>query len=653
MGDPEPQPDPSPETDPVPSDDALEASGEAEVLVQTPVIRAGTLRSTVGCLSSLVIHLLVVILLALWMVPGLVKTVVAPLEVRVPDDRVEELETTFLDEQEHAAKELSFAVASGDPTLGAENSQAEKFSDVEVDDSLLEDPIGVTVDIDGMLAAVAGRSDLIEEVPEGTPGKGRAVVDGYQEAIDRITREILLMLYKQRVLVVWCFDQSESMKDDQQEIRDRIERVYEELGLSDRASGDALHTVITSYGKSFIVHTKAPTGDYAEIRAAIDQVPIDPSGEEMMCRAVGQSISLYRDYAIKGQRRMALILVTDESGDREGNVQYLEPAIAAARAARCKIFVLGREAVFGYPYVFFRYRHPQTGRPHWLRVDRGPETAFVEQLQINGFRRRHDAHPSGFGPYEQSRMARESGGIFFLLPSVESSLVRGDNRRYELEAMRWYHPDLRSRQEIFFDRDKHELRSLVWKVINDLNPYSKTKAKVVEVRDNFSPDFRQFVGQAQENKAKALLLIQYMAEASKVLEEKAFLRERESEIRWKANYDLICAQLIAYQARLYEYGAYLDQFVKNPVQVPLQKPPNLRLTHWDIRTRKKTLTGEQIDEHVRRSNELFEAVVEAHPGTPWAARAEWEMRRGYGVELKPVYEPPYKQISNPDPLPKL
>jgi len=641
MDDPEHQPE---------SESLPQSEPEVERL---PLFSRGFLRSVFGFLASMLFHLTAVILLAVWVMPGLVQPSVAPLTVRAPAEAVEELETVFLDEQSRPASELSFAVASGDPNVGVEAAASEQVGQVNLDESLLQDPVGVEVNVDGMLASMAGRSDLIQEVPEGTLGQGRAVVDGYQEAIDRITREILLMLYQQKVLVIWCFDQSESMKDDQAEIRDRIERVYTELGLSERAAGDALTTVVTSYGESFAVHTKAPTSDFAEIRAAIDKVPIDPSGEEMMCEAVARSIALYRDYAIKSRRRTALVLVTDECGDREGNVQYLEPAIAEAKAARCKIYVLGREAVFGYPYVYFRYRHPQTGRPHWLRVDRGPETAFVEQLQTNGFRRRHDAHPSGFGPYEQSRMAQQTGGIFFLLPSLEDNLVRGDDRRYELEAMRWYHPDLRSRQEIFEERDKHELRSLLWKIINDLNPYSQTRSKVVEVRDDFSPDFQKFVAQVQQEKAKAKILIGYMAGAAEELEKKAFLREREPEIRWKANYDLMRAQVVAYQARLYEYGAYLDHFVKNPVQAPLQKPPDLRLEHWEIRTRKKTLTGDLIKGHVAKADELFKAVIEAHPGTPWAARAEWELKRGYGVDLYPHYEPPYKDVPNPTPLPKL
>lgn len=638
-----------------------EAIAEAEMVVAPArgglSVSSEAVRSVLGFLCSMVIHLLLVILLALWLMPGVVETSVAELTVRAPVEPVEELETVFLDQQDTPATEMTMAVSSASSMAGVEKSQAEKISEVNLDDSLLDDPVGMTVDIDGMLASVAGRNDLINEVPEGTPGQGRAVADGYQDAIDRITREIMLMLYKEKVLVVWCFDQSQSMKDDQRQIRDRVERVYSELGLSDQASGDALTTAVTSYGKEFGVHTKAPTNDYSQIRAAIDQVPIDPSGEESMCPSIARAISMHRDYAVKGRRRMALILVTDESGDRVSNVRHLESMIATAKSARCKIYVLGREAVFGYGYAYFRYRHPQTNRPHWLRVDRGPETAFVEQLQIDGFRRRYDSHPSGFGPYEQARMAQATGGIFFLLPTdekdlVHSGLARGENRRYELDAMRWYHPDLRSRKEIFLDRDRHPLRKLLWKIANDLNPYVEISGRTVEVQVRFSPDFSKFVKQVQENQGKAKVLIAYLARASKELEEKKFLREREPEVRWKANYDLMRAQVIAYQARLYEYGAYLDAFVKKPTEYPFRKGGE-HLEWLRIRTRKETLTGDTIKEHVARANELFAEVVKAHPGTPWASRAQYEKNRGYGVELRPDYEPPYKDVTNPSALPKL
>ncbi len=93
--------------------------------------------------------------------------------------------------------------------------------------------------------------------------------------------------------------------------------------------------------------------------------------------------------------------------------------------------------------------------------------------------------------------------------------------------------------------------------------------------------------------------------------------------------------------------------MKNPKVVPLTKSPNLTLTHWEIHTRKELLRPEESQSYIDLADELFEAVVHEHPGTPWAARAKDEQVRGYGVGLVPVYEPPYPQPSGPlQPIPK-
>ena len=54
-------------------------------------------------------------------------------------------------------------------------------------------------------------------------------------------------------------------------------------------------------------------------------------------------------------------------------------------------------------------------------------------------------------------MTRETGGVFFMLPSVETRLVRGnaDKRRYQLEALRPYLPDMRSRLEQLTNALRH------------------------------------------------------------------------------------------------------------------------------------------------------------------------------------------------------
>ena len=54
-----------------------------------------------------------------------------------------------------------------------------------------------------------------------------------------------------RLTVVWLFDQSNSMKDDQKEIRDRLDLVYDQLGIVGTDNSQALLTAVASYGASF------------------------------------------------------------------------------------------------------------------------------------------------------------------------------------------------------------------------------------------------------------------------------------------------------------------------------------------------------------------------------------------------------------------
>ena len=646
-------------------DDELDESGEEEdeddsdeeeeLAPREPWRLGPQLRKISSVFVSLVVHLALLVGMGMWMMPEIIPPKIQEIVSRVvteeplPEDDLKiELDERFDPQTEVEKASLPFVPqvgVAGEAGVrgGAASSGLTTVTAPQYDASVAQQVFATDVTIDAPLADAPPGKQIIAAVPDGMLGDPRAIVDNYQEAMDQITQEILWFMDKGNVLVVWCFDQSESMKDDQVEIRDRIERVYTELGLSTHQS-DRLMTGVVSFGGGFALHTQSPTSDRYKIRAAIDAVPIDPSGKEMMCEAVGRSIAHHREYAAKTNRQMLLVLVTDESGDVPNNNSYLEQAIAEAKAAKCRCYVLGREAVFGYPYAHIRWQHPQTKHVHWLQIDRGPETGFVEQLQTDGFHRRYDAHPSGFGPYEQTRLARETGGVFFMLPGLESNLVRGEKRRYELEAMRPYRPDLRARIETVTDRDASILRAAVWKVIYDLNPYQPEIAKIIEMRVEFSPNYETFVQQARLEQAKAIIYLEYLARMQQVVEAIAEYRVQEASPRWQANYDLLHAQLIAYQARMYEYGAYLEEFINKPKIVPLKKDPNLTLTSWDVRTRKEILVPEKSDPYIKRAAAMYEQILKDHAGTPWAARAELELKRGFGVELVTDYEAPYPPL---------
>ena len=590
--------------------------------------------------TSTLVHIILLLILALLALPTIVKTDLAILLNADATEEMEEFqEIEVITDVQDSSASTSSAMATADGAAVGELSS----EDVSVVlDQSMEHQLDTKLQVDiGSPLDFPEGGQLTSDFGDIMVGVGRAVVDNYDQAFDRLTSELLGMLEQGPVMVIWVFDQSESMKDDQLVIRERIDRVYAELGLNDVAQEGNLATGVTSYGKDFAVHLRQPSTDVAQVKAAIDQVPTDSSGEEMMCRALATSIDGYRDFARRTQRRTALILVSDESGNRDDNDAYLEPTIQLARESGCRIYVLGRESVFGYPYAHITWQHPQTFNVHYIPVDRGPESAYVEQLQTEGFHVRHDSLASGYGPYEQSRLSRETGGIFFMLPNVELDVIGVDDRRYRLDQMRPYRPDLRDRATLLTELKPSVLRSGLLQIIYDMNPYDPEAAKIIEMRVSFSPNIETFTQQVRTEQAKIIIYMQYLDRTRTALENVWDLRAQEADPRWQANADLMRAQLLAYKIRLYEYGAYLEYFLQRPQVVPMSKPSGehtVHFIHWSISRRPDMLTTDITGEYLELAKEMFAEVIRKHPGTPWAARAEKEMSSGFGVELTPYYQ---------------
>ena len=82
-------------------------------------------------------------------------------------------------------------------------------------------------------------------------------------------------------------------------------------------------------------------------------------------------------------------------------------------------------------------------------------------------------------------------------------------------------------------------------------------------------------------------------------------RDGEYQTRWRANYDLLYAQLLAYQARVYEYGAALDHFIANPKTAPMYKSPKATLTNWAVHLCKETKADDVTAETIANANERF------------------------------------------------
>jgi len=399
------------------------------------------------------------------------------------------------------------------------------------------------------------------------------------------------------------------------------------------------------------------------IKAAIDKVPIDPSGQENMCQSIATIINKYKQTAIRGKRKLAVIVVSDESGD-DGD--FVENAIAESRAAKAPLYFLGRESMFGFPYAHQRWIDEPTQEEFWIRIRRGPETPFPECLQWNGLHSRWDTQSSGFGPYEQVRMARESGGIFFVLPGEENSLIgegANDRRKYDFLAMREYQPNLVTRPEYVRDRSTSEFRETIWRVISTLNPnddkllFPTHDLELNIDNEHFPLSVQGFRSKAALQIVKAARAMQLIEQAIGMLETIKPLRAAEATQRWRADYDLALAQLYIFRLRLYQYLLTMD---KHANQMPAPKIP--KANEWNVWWNSQTIDPDEVqfsrlkaafgfklsrDEYREMvkteeasSIERMRMVIVNHPGTPWARRAQTELDMGFGfVVSERVWDP--------------
>jgi hypothetical protein len=541
--------------------------------------------------------------------------------------------------------------ASAQPAAAAVNVQkAAVMKEVSIRPVMTD----VALPTDAMIGEELGEGEIVGEVG--------AMVEGYGAAMGIITQEIVRMMRNEKVTVIWLFDESESMVDDRKEIRENYLRVYDELGIAStqdkdikRGGSDLLLTVVASYGKDIHEHTPRPTDNIELIKASIDKVPVDASGAENMCRSIAEMISRYKKTS--RARKLAVIVVSDESGD-DGD--FVEAAVAESRAAKAPIYFLGRESMFGFPYARQRWIDKETKEEFWPQIRRGPETPYPECLQWNGLHARWDAQSAGFGPYEQVRMARETGGIFFVLPGEETTLVgqgANDKRKYDFLSMREYQPNLVSRPEYVKDRSTSEFRETLWRVVSRLNP---TANKILF--QNHDPELniqhehfpllpKDFEPVARAQALRAVKAMNLTNEGIELLEKVKPLRASEATQRWRAGYDLALAQLYMFRLRLFQYLLAMDKHANN---MPAPKVP--KANEWNFWWDKNSaivpdqaqfdrlkaafgmkMTREEYLEMVKTEEaaavERLKAITKDHPGTPWARRAETEIGSGFGFRV--------------------
>ena len=474
------------------------------------------------------------------------------------------------------------------------------------------------------------------------------VTTGVPGAIDRITQDILLSLEERPTLVVWLFDQSGSMLRQRQEVHRRLSRVYEELGVIEAAGNPAfdrdntkpLLSSVVAFGKQVRFMLDKPTDDVGQVKSAIQSVALDDSGQEKVFTALYAAAERFKRYRrTRPYRNVMLIAFTDEAGsDQRG----LDETVQLCRRYEMPVYVVGIPAPFGRRETLVKWVDPDPKydqSPQWSPVDQGPESLFLERVQLAFFDGGNlDPMDSGFGPFALTRVCYETGGIYFAVHpnrNVNRRVGRGETADFSAhlkhffdpEVMRKYRPDYVSQQEYVRQVNSSKSRSALLRA-----------AQLSSVGRMESPQ-RRFVRRSEAELSAALSEAQKAAarlepplnELYATLRVGEADREKEISARWQAGFDLAMGRVLAAKVRTEAYNAMLAQ-AKRGMEF---KDP--KKNTWLLVGSDEISVGSKLTKAGETARMYLERVVREHPKTPWALLAQRELGSPLGWEWQEAF----------------
>ena len=615
---------------------------------------------------SLGFHLVVIIFLARIMMPEeSVKAVNLMIDDAV-DQVVEEDIPMEIQFDELLTEEIG---ADGDDGFETAAAQA------PIIDPISEDAIDLEMQLRDV-ADIVTDNDFIEATAESmaiVPVKGSVgnSVKAASGAVDRMTQEILMSMQERETVVVWMFDQSASLMEQREEIVQRFDRIYDELGIL-QAAGHAsfadkkqpLLTQVYAFGSQIKPLLKNPTPSLTTIKEAIQSIERDSTGIENVMETVVIAAKDHASYRRidkttgKPKNNVMLIIVSDESGDDKNQV---DNAIRICNQHQMPVYVIGVPAPFGRTNTEVKWVDPDPEfdqSTQWALVSQGPESVMPERLRLDSTGTFGDLNmiDSGFGPFHLTRLSYETGGIYFAVHpnrNTNRRVKKWETKSYSAslqhffdpKIMRRYKPDYVTNQTYLARLKANESRSALVKAAT-FTTTGTLESPVLRFEKLNEAAFVSNVSAAQQTAAIVEPQINRLYEMLKVGEES---RPDEVSLRWQAGFDLAMGRAIAAKVRATSYNAMLA-LIKTKLKFD---PPKNKKTPqnntWVLVPADVVQTGSQDTKLLEKASNYLSRVVEDHPGTPWALLAQRELETPIGWKWEQDYTaPPQPREAGPN-----
>jgi len=613
---------------------------------------------------SMVFHLALMVLLAFITIGEQQKAGLPPVVALPMDELEEEPEMAEIDEiyfNEQPSEEVGANSNEGEQMAFSEAPVVSIVSDVPspVEMDAVED---ADILINDTIAVATGLNFNENIAVKGAAGEGTTGAVG---AVDRLTHEIVRSLEERKTQVVWMFDQSGSLTRQRTAIHDRFDRIYEELGVLEAANNPAfakykdkpLLSTVVAFGDKVTLRTEEEgTDNVEEIKNAVKGIETDETGVERVFSAIHMAAAKYKHLRVPNkdgevERNVLIVVFTDEMGDdyKTG----LDPTIGICRRYEIPVHVVGVPAPFGQRVTHVKWVDPDpeySQAPQWGEVNQGPESFMPERLRLSfsGFDEQKNPIDSGFGPFALTRLAYETGGIYFTVHpnrNVNREVSRRETEAFSAhishffdpEVMRRYRPDYVSGNEYARRLKANKSRSALvqaaqFSQVGEFTDVETRFEKLDEAR------FVNSINEAQKNSAKLGPKLDVLYNALKMGETD---RAKETSPRWQAGYDLAIGRVLAVKVRTESYNAMLAS-AKSSLR--FKDPKN---NTWVLEGADEVDVNSRLEKMGAKAKEYLTRVVQDHPGTPWAFLAQRELDNPLSYKWKEEYtKPPEPRAMN-------
>jgi hypothetical protein len=260
----------------------------------------------------------------------------------------------------------------------------------------------------------------------------------------------------------------------------------------------------------------------------------------------------------------------------------------------------------------------------------GPESFLPELVKVGIFER-DDPFNSSFGPYSLTRLCYETGGIFFAVVGNRSGKTGAGAAQFrgsfDAHLMLNYRPDYvpvkEYQQLVAGSRARVALvqaAQMAW-----MAPL-KEPQMVFPVIDEASFASRLSIAQRA-----AAVLEPKIQQLYDVLKQGERDRPKLTSPRWRAGYDLSLGHVLALKVRTETYNAIL---AKAKSGMAFQDPKN---DTWILAPDNEITVGSAWEKMSAEAHEILERVKREHPGTPWAALADEELKQPLGWKWREAF----------------